>query len=836
MSQRRADAQAKAKAAKDAAAAAAAAATGRRDANSRPSSQGQEDVASGVAKQTVEAGSIKHTPTANKEPKERTNDSVKSRESSSPEKTAPHWTTTSPTAAPAATTASTDVVASLPTAAAVPTAHMSDPSPPPPPPPPVLSVSERVAAQPLTSVVIQFGDVPIEIQSDDTIEPDRRTVAPSVPGKMPTSTRPPAVVMDPSKRDKREAAIVALPTEPAPAAGAASAATSIPSANISNMTSRPMPTASSTAPSPTESTPASNRIASNPAQENGGNGGTADRSTQSKPDSKGNAGGGGSPQASAGAVQHTADRPPATKGLLSSPSLAGSIPAPHVSAAWKPLPVGIAATAFGMASQSVDGDDNAASAAAATAAAAAAPNVGRSGGVEAWAASPQATMARAGGPSFAGVSGQHHGEMLPPQQLNAAQAEWMQGRGGRGNVGPGPGAQAQRGNFGPASAPAAPGNTGWNPAQALASQHQAGGIVGMVGANGGGSSVGGRLRSAPEGFAVGVGGGNPSMLQPPLPPRPASMVRSSSGGRHGSPGGSHGHRSNDSIPSSGIPAPLAGGVGGGVSGGAFGGFMLGYQSPGTRQQLMQGGANWGGAGFPQSVGSPGAAVAGIAGGLTSPGARQQQQQQQQQSPQQQAQQRQALYTSFATGVAPGMASSAPNTMATTLPTSSGPTTVAVPAGAAGVPGGDNVNAPNSVLAAEAPPFIPAGNMGVGSPAMWGMAGPPLPAPAGLNGQPPLPAAVMLPPVSQGLGFGTGGGVAMGVRVRQVLGPMAGVVAVPGAGMAPANVNVNVRGGMIASSPSPAMIATQQMQQQMHHQQQMHQQQVRKVPSSLDACS
>lgn len=573
--------------------------------------------------------------------------------------------------------------------------------------------------------------------------------------------------------------------------------------------------ASPAAPGPQNPPMESDRVEVSPSESGGDCDSATEPPTQISPDDKDNTCSTGSPDASLNSDKHTQHtRQPVARGLLSSPSLAGSIPAPHMSAAWKPLPVGMAATAFGTVDNS-----SSASAGAASAAAAATAALG-SGGAQFWGVPPQTTKATGNMTSPAGTSGQHHAGMTA-QHLHASQAMWMQGNGGRGDFGRNPAEQVQLRSVGPASAPAAPGAGGWSPGQAIV-QEQAGGIMGMVGTNGGGTSVGGRLRSSTEGFEVGAGGGG-AELQPAVYGALASasirgtMVRRTSGGQEGSPTGSHGHRSNSSAQPGGMPTPSAGGTSVGAPGGAFGGFMMGYQSPGARQPVMPGGANWRGTIFSHHSGSPGVGVTGIAGGHSPPAAQRLQQQLQ-------PQQQQPPYSSFVPCVTPSVVSSAQQTMVTTLPRSPGPAAAALPSGVTAVPEGDNANTPSSGLAAEARPFIPARVMGPGTSATWGAAG--MTNSAGLHGQAPVQNAVILhPTASQGMQFGHGGGMAIGVAMRP--GQMAGLVPVMN-GMAPANVNLNVRGGMIAGAASPAMFATQQMQQQIHQQEQIHQRQVRDV--------
>lgn len=530
-----------------------------------------------------------------------------------------------------------------------------------------------------------------------------------------------------------------------------------------------------------------------------------------------------------------------TKGLLSSPSLAGSVPAPYMPASWKPLPVGMAASAFGIVG-TVDTGVNAG------VGPGGAPS--QNGGVEMWGVPPQ--VAATARPDGTFPSGGIPAEI--PSPLTAGQGDWVGIKGAR--AGFGPAGAASRGTFGPNSAPAAPSPAGWTPTPVLG--QPTGGMVGMAGVNGGGSNVGGRLRSASDAFGVGTGA-TPGM-QPPvaygaLAPRP-TILRSGSAGRDGTLDANQGLRNHES----GQPSGMVPSLGGTVAGNAFGGFMLGYQSPGARQPPLPGTA-WGGAGISQSAGSPGTNAAAIGGTQSPPGAQQQQQrshpqhqhqqavqsppqqaqrqhphqeQQQQQAPQQQRSpqqalppplplpppqvqqqqppqqhpQQQAIYTSLVSAMNPGgarMVSSTQHTMASSMPASPAPAVT------------DGTTGGNSGLAAEAPPFIPAGAMGMGSPAMWGMAGQrPQPGRA-LPGAPPLPNPMMLSPtvaVSQGLRFG-GGGMPMGVGLRR--GPIAG--AVPGPGMGPAPVR-----GMLPQPP-PAVLATQQMQQQQLQQQQMHQQQV-----------
>lgn len=403
--------------------------------------------------------------------------------------------------------------------------------------------------------------------------------------------------------------------------------------------------------------------------------------------------------------------PPVVKGLLSSPSLAGSIPAPHTHASWKPLPVGLASavlsTGNGVAAVGAGAGGN--------------NNKPHNQNSE-WAPGR-------GGYNGFGAGGSGHGEQQDP------------GNFGQNNVSTALGATPpaygfggpQRGNFGPNSAPAALGAAGWNTASVL-NPLQNGGVVGMLGANGGGNSVGGRLRSAPEAFGLGAG---PNQVIPRagygrLAPRPPAMVLGANGGRDGSPGQPH-NRANDP----GQTARLATSVAGGMAGGPFGGFVLGHHSPGARQPPIPPGGipAWTG-GFPQAGGgSPGGArMTGVRGGASPPVVQQTpspKPQHHQQQPH--MQQQQPFYGSFASGVAPPGSTGlmVPSTQPTMQvagwqqPASQHVVTsvVATAAAAGSNPPPTMAEGGNSGLAAEAAPFIPAGAMGVGSPAMWGMAGP-----------------------------------------------------------------------------------------------------------------
>lgn len=442
----------------------------------------------------------------------------------------------------------------------------------------------------------------------------------------------------------------------------------------------------------------------------------------------------------------------AAKGPLSSPSLAGSIPAPYVHASWKPLPVGMAPTALS-----------------------------------------------------GGANGNHGG----------GSGEWAQDR-----RGPEFGAGQQRGSFGPNSAPGAP---GWNPTSATNPlQNGNGGVVGMLGANGGGKSVGGRLRTAPEAF--GLGAGPSQAVYGGLASRPPMMVRGGSGGREGAPRmqqqQQHG-RGGDSDKGAMLATSLAGGM----AGGPFGGFAVGYHSPGARQPLMPPG------------GSPGgAAMAGIGGGVSPPLAHQLPQSQQalppQQRQQQQQQQRQQpSHPSFAGGgvAPPGSAGFAVSSAVPATTTWQQPASryvgVSVATGAASSAPPAAVTEPGSSgLAPEAAPFVPAGGMGVGNPVMWGAAGPrpgpvaqPQPRQQGTvaGGTPPVPNPMnpmMLNPNQQGV---QGQGMSFGAS------PVAVTIGV-GAATGPAPVP-------LARPPpphTPAMFAPQQhvLQQAQQHQQQFRQQQ------------
>ncbi|CAM9091465.1 unnamed protein product [Ectocarpus sp. 4 AP-2014] len=479
--------------------------------------------------------------------------------------------------------------------------------------------------------------------------------------------------------------------------------------------------------------------------------------------------------------------PPVAKGLLSSPSLAGSIPAPHTHGSWKPLPVGLASavlsTGNGVAAVGAGAGGN---------------NKNPHNKNSEWAPGR-------GGYNGFGAGGSGHGEQQGP------------GNFGQNNVSTALGATPpvygfggpQRGNFGPNSAPAALGVAGWNTASVL-NPLQNGGVVGMLGANGGGNSVGGRLRSAPEAFGLGAG---PSQVIPRagygrLAPRPPAMVLGANGGRDGSPGQPH-NRANDP----GQTARLATSLAGGMAGGPFAGFVVGHHSPGARQPPIPPGGipAWTG-GFTQAGGgSPGGArMTGVSGGASPPVVQQTpspKPQYHHQQPHMQQQQQQ-FYGSFAGGVAPPGSTGlmVPSTQPTIQvagwqqPASQHVVTsvVATAATPAGNPPPTMAEGGNSGLAAEAAPFIPAGAMGVGSPAIWGMTGPqPQQQPTGV-GAPSTGAAsvkgvnpIMLTPPTMG-----GQGVSFGAS------------AVPPG----------------RPTPSPARFATQQGLQQVQRQQHPQQQQ------------
>lgn len=422
--------------------------------------------------------------------------------------------------------------------------------------------------------------------------------------------------------------------------------------------------------------------------------------------------------------------PPMARGLLSSPSLAGSVPAPHLHASWKPLPVGMASTVL-------SGSNNI-----------------RSNG------------------------------------------EWAHGRGAEGRFGAGSASQGQqRGNFGASSAPPAPGAPGWYPASAI-NPPRNGGVVGMLGANGGGSSVGGRLRTAPEAFGLSAG---PTQAMPPA----------GYGGIDGSAGLQQQHnRLNDADQGVRLSTSLAGGA----TGSPFGGFVWGSQDPGARQPLMPPGMS---PGVPRMSGGGGARPS-LAQQLPQP--------QQAVSPQQQQQQQrhlqqlhQPLYGSFAGGVGPAgstgvVASSTQHTVPITTwqqPSSQHVATGVSTGVATSTPALAAAEGVNSGLAAEAPPFIPAGAMGVGSPAMWGIAGPqPRQQTVGMG----MPPAVSIPMNPMMLNQRT-----MGHGVNSSAGPMG-----LGPTMGPAPVP------LARPPPPPAMFATQQVVQQAQQQQPQHQQQQQQV--------
>lgn len=509
---------------------------------------------------------------------------------------------------------------------------------------------------------------------------------------------------------------------------------------------------------------------------------------------------------------------PAAQGLLSSPSLAGSIPVEYAQPSWKPLPMGMASTVFGGGDIKGTGE--------------ASPVLSNgTTGRHADGGNSQVRVNAYVGPSARDVD-------IPPP-IKANHAQWASARRGRGYLATG--SHGQHGNFGPSSAPAAPGPTGWSSASSL-NTLQAEGLVGMMGANGGGNSVGGRLRSAPEAFAVGVGTNQvvPLAGYGSLTARAAPMARIGSAGHDGSPAGGPRRNGGDLEQAAGPSTSLVTSVGGGVTGNPFGGFVLGYQSPGTRQQqsLMPGGSAWGGGGGGFSRvgrGSPGVAAAAMPGSLSPASVHQVVQPQQALSPPPpppppQQQQQHPFHGSVVGSVVPGttalMASSTQQrtVTSTTWPASQQLASATTGATVANPPMVEVGN--NTSLAAEAPPFIPAGAMGAGSPAMWGMTGP-QPQPQQVAGLLPAPAVphpmVLAPTMGQGVPFGTGA-VPMSLGLRT--GHMTGAGTVPGTAPGTLPVSVPVSGpgptavsGMLGrpQHPQPAMFASPQVQQQQQQQ-------------------
>ena len=497
--------------------------------------------------------------------------------------------------------------------------------------------------------------------------------------------------------------------------------------------------------------------------------------------------------------------PPAAKGLLSSSSLAGSVPiVPHAHTSWQPLPVGTTSPVFGTPTAG-------GAATGRTPPRGISNGVVRNGRVEtSWGAvSSQATVHRDWAPS-------------------------------RGSPGSGSVSHHQRGNnFGASSAPAASatGPVGWNAPGVPASLNPmrvGGGIIGIVGANGGGNSVGGRLRSAPEGFAVNLGGAQGMQPQPTysgLASRPTSMGLAASGGREGAHKGG-----NDSSQPQPTPAGLGASLAGGMTGGPLGGFVLGFQTPGVRQPpLVPGGSTWGGAGAgavfsPEGGGSPGTVVAVVGGGLTPPDGQHLAQSPQTRSPVQQTpqpppppplqsqsqhqhqhQHQRIFYGSYAGNVAAhGSATlvastarhmQASGSVALATSTHSIASTSAAPAVAVTGTSPTLSGAGNSVLAAEAPPSIPSG-----SPTMWGMAPRPQQHGSGIVAPSQLTNPMLLsPPVSHAMRFGAAT-VPMGLGIRSP--PMAGTVH-----------------GMLGRPPLAIMTNRQPQQLQQLQQQQLQQQQV-----------
>lgn len=519
---------------------------------------------------------------------------------------------------------------------------------------------------------------------------------------------------------------------------------------------------------------------------------------------------------------------PTTKGLLNSPSLAGSVPiVPHVNSSWQPLPVGMttaATSVHGVPSSGVISNGV----------------MRNSGGIA-------ETSAVAWGGAGGGVS----------SQAKSGQRDWVPARIVAAHISASSVGQAQRGN---------------NPMQ--------GGLMGMVGTvnglssggtiNGNSGSARGRLMSGPnpnprpaDGFAVstGIAQGIPPpqhQLQPSavysgIAPRPTSMglasAPASNGGREVTGGGvnssnnnsniklsvGHGNDSNHQPPAGlGTAAATAAAqslVGSIAASGSFGGFVLGYHPPGGVRQLVPGGPTWGGAGagaaagFPLGGGSPGGV-----GGLSPPGSQHPSHSPQARSPvlqsqptQLQQQQQQLFYGSFAGGASVGQGSTAGLvTSGAQRLTGSAPwagaaaaaaasmkhsvastTTTAPTVTVAGVSSSLTDAGNGSGLAAEAPPFIPSVN-----PPMWGVAAP---RPQHQQGSgivsPSQLANPMLinPTMSQGTRFGAGG-IPMGLGMR--------------GGVLPGTVH-----GMLGRPPPPpAMIANQQMQQQQVQQPQQLQQQ------------
>lgn len=508
---------------------------------------------------------------------------------------------------------------------------------------------------------------------------------------------------------------------------------------------------------------------------------------------------------------------PTTKGLLNSPSLAGSVPVvPHVNSSWQPLPVGM------------------------TTAATAVPGVPSSGVISNGVMRNSGGIVESSAVAWGGAGG------VVSSQAKSGQRDWVPVRLAAAHVSASSVGQAQRGN---------------NPMQ--------GGLMGMVETangvssggtvNGNSGSARGRLVSSPnpDGFAVstGIAQGIPpqhqlqsSAVYSGIANRPTSMglaAAASNGGREVTGGGvnssnnniklsgGHGNDSNHQPPAglgTAAAAAAAQSLVGSIAGsGSFGGFVLGYHPPGGVRQIVPGGPNWGGAGAGPAAGFPlggGGSPGGVGGGLSPPGSQHPSHSPQARSPvlqpqptQLQQQQQQLFYGSFAGGTAgqgstAGLVTSGAQRLTGSAPWAgaaaaasmkhsvASTTTTAPTVTVAGVSSSLADAGNGSGLAAEAPPFIPSAN-----PPMWGVAAPRPQHQQGSGIVAPSQLAnpmLLNPPMSQGTRFGAGG-IPMGLGMR--------------GGVLPGTVH-----GMLGRPPPPAMIANQQMQQQQVQQPQQLQQQ------------